>query len=304
VHHMGIEEPRLLAFARAMAASGVQVLTPELAALTDYRVDPSSIDLIGSSARSFAKSLHRKVGALGISFGGGLALLAAADPQYAPYMRFVMTIGAHDDLARVAGFYITDQIERPDGSTLYMKANNYGPLVLIYSHMEDFFPAADLATTRNAMRLLLWEKVDESRKQAQLLSPPSQREMELMYNGDKQALAPELQKVVERHRSDMAAVSPHGRVAALQMPVFLLHGAGDNVVPPAELLWLEQDVPRGELRAALVSPAISHASMEDKVSLADQLRLVDFMAMVLETEDDQQSIAAPWPAGIARWADR
>jgi len=34
-----------------------------------------------------------------------------------------MTIGSHDDLARVSEFFITNQIQRPDGSTLQMKAH-------------------------------------------------------------------------------------------------------------------------------------------------------------------------------------
>ncbi|HEX8817354.1 MAG TPA: hypothetical protein VF753_17805 [Terriglobales bacterium] len=292
VHRLGIEEPRLVAFARAMAAGGVQVLTPELASLADYRVEPGAIALIGDSARSFAESLHQKVGVLGISFGGGLALLAAADLQYARYIRFVMTVGAHDDLGRVTEFFVTNRIERPDRSVAQMKANDYGPLVLIYSHAEDFFPPADVPRARNALRLLLWEQPDESKKEAGALSESSQHEMDLIYKGDKQALAGEMQQVVERHQPEMAAVSPHGHLAALQVPVFLLHGAGDNVIPPTELLWLEHEVPHDKLRAALVSPAISHASMEDTFPFVDRLRLVDFMAKVLEAADDRQAVPA------------
>jgi hypothetical protein len=78
----------------------------------------------------------------------------------------------------------------------------------------------------------------------------------------------------------------------LPVPVFLLHGAGDNVIPPTELLWLEHDVPRDRIEAALVSPAISHASMEDTITLADRLRLVHFMAKVMENADGRQSIPA------------
>src|SRR5271166_3702586 len=182
VHHLGIEEPRLVAFARAMSAGGIQVLTPELLSLTNYRVDAHTIDTIGYAARNFSQSLRQKVGILGISFGGGLSLLAASDPHYAPFIRVVLSIGAHDDLERVSQFFVTNQIARPDGSTLQMAAHEYGPLVLIYSHVEDFFPPTDVATAHEALRLLLWEKVDESRKQAEQLSPASRAKMELLYN--------------------------------------------------------------------------------------------------------------------------
>jgi len=292
VHHLGIEEPRLVAFARAMSSSGIRVLTPELASLADYHVDTQSIDVIGYSARSMATSLGQKVGLLGISFGGGLSLLAASEPQFEPYVSFVVSVGAHDDLERVAQFFVTNRIARPDGTTLEMTAHEYGPLILIYSHIEDFFPAADVNTVHDVLQQLLWEKADESRKLAAQLSPASRRKMELLYEGHVQALAGEMTQSIARHRQDMAPVSPHGRLGALHVPVFLLHGSEDNIIPPSELLWLEQDVPRADLKAALISPVISHVSMNTKPPFSENLRLVRFMAGMLELADERQFLQA------------
>src|SRR5579862_9554483 len=42
VHRLGIDEPRLIRFARSLAGAGLRVLTPELRELADYRVDPVS----------------------------------------------------------------------------------------------------------------------------------------------------------------------------------------------------------------------------------------------------------------------
>lgn len=288
VHHLGIDDPRLVAFARAMSAGGIEVLTPEILSLTDYKVDAHSIDLIGDAACDFSQSLHQKVGILGISFGGGLSLLAASDPRYAPFIRFVLSIGAHDDLERVSQFFITNKIARPDGTTLQMAAHEYGPLVLIYSHVEDFFLPADVATAHEALRLLLWEKVDESKKFAEQLSPASRAKMELLYDRNIDPLAPEISQVIAEHRSEMNDVSPHGHLRDLHVPVLLLHGAADNVIPPTELLWLEHDLPPSELVASLTSPVLSHASLEGKPTLLDNLRLVHFMAKMLELVGDKQ----------------
>ncbi len=288
VHHLGIDEPRLVAFARALASSGIQVLTPELPALADYHVDPHSIDLIGASARDFAQTLGHKVGILGISFGGGLSLMAAANPHYECYIRFVVSVGAHDDLERVSQFFVANQILRPDGSTLHMAAHEYGPLVLIYSHVEDFFPATDVDAAREALRLLLWEKVDESRKAAEKLSPASRARMELLYNHHVESISDDIQRVLIQHHADMAAVSPHDHLQSLEVPVLILHGSADNVIPPTELLWLEHDVPPADLKEALTSPVLSHVSMEGKPTLGDNFRLVHFMAKMLELADEQQ----------------
>ena len=294
VHRLGIDEPRLVAFARALSASGIRVLTPELLSLADYHVDRSSVDLIGYSARALSAQLGQKVGVLGLSFAGGLSLLAAADPRFAPCMSLVVSVGAHDDLERVSQFLISNMIERPDGTTLRMTAHEYGVLILVYSHPEDFFPPADVPAAHETLRLLLWEKVDESRKQAERLSPSSRQKMELLYNHQVEPLTEELRQSIARHRVEMAPVSPHGNLGALQVPVLLLHGAADNVIPPSELLWLQSDVPPKALKAALISPAISHVALGGEPSLTDQWKVVHFMAQILElTEDTQPAPTIP-----------
>ncbi len=294
VHHLGIDEPRLVAFARALSSSGIRVLTPELLSLADYHVDRSSVDLIGYSACAISAQLGQKVGVLGLSFAGGLSLLAAADPRFAPCIRFAVSVGAHDDLERVSQFLISNRIERPDGTTLRMTAHEYGALILIYSHPEDFFPPADAPAARETLRLLLWEKVDESRKQAEQLSPSSRQKMELLYNHQVEPLTEELRQSIARHRAEMAPVSPHGNLGALQVPVLLLHGAADNVIPPSELLWLQRDVPPKTLKSALISPAISHVALGGEPSLTDQWKLVHFMAQILEeTEATQPAPTIP-----------
>jgi len=158
--------------------------------------------------------------------------------------------------------------------------------------VDDFFPPADLDAARQTLRLLLWEKLDESRKQAERLSSSSRRKVELLYKHDVGTLDGEIKQAIARHRAEMSAVSPHGHVARLHIPVLLLHGAADNVIPPSELLWLQQDVPSGALKNALISPAISHVSMEGEPSLFDKLRLVHFMAQMLELAGDARVVGS------------
>src|SRR5579863_9942872 len=105
IHHLGMDEPRLVSFASAVAGSGLAVLTPQLDALADYHVDASSIPEIGESAVWLEQRLGTgPVTVTGISFAGGLSLRAAVDPQYAPHMRALVLMGAYDDLARVSRF--------------------------------------------------------------------------------------------------------------------------------------------------------------------------------------------------------
>jgi len=80
----------------------------------------------------------------------------------------------------------------------------------------------------------------------------------------------------------MDLVSPHAHVADLQVPVYLLHGAGDTVIPASETLWLAKDIPPAHVKAVLVSQALVHVDMDAKVTWQEQWQLVDFMAQVLD----------------------
>jgi dienelactone hydrolase len=282
VHHLGIDEPRLIRFARAIAASGVTVLTPEVRELIDYRIDGASAAEIGEAAHALRVEVGSPVGVMGMSFAGGLALLAASDPRFAPDVAFVVAVGAHDDLARVSRFFATNEIPRPDGTVLHLAAHPYGPLVLVYDRLPDFFPASDLSVAREALRLWLWEDKDAARERAKALSPPSLARMTGLFDGDLHAVVPALLAEIDAHPDTMRDASPHERLTALRAPVFLLHGAGDTVIPATETLWLAVDVPRGLVREVLVSPAVVHVELEGEPSLREKWALVHFMAEVLD----------------------
>jgi dienelactone hydrolase len=285
VHHLGIEEPRLVSFSRALASAGIEVMTPELQDLADYHVVPHSIDEIGVSSGILSRQLsNSKVGIMGLSFAGGMALLAAARPEYAGHIAFVLAVGAHDDLARVSRFFAVNAIERPDGSTSPFPAHEYGVLVLAYSHLEDFFSPADVPAAREAVREWLWEKPDGALLSAHQMTPEGQHEFdELVHH--REHLQQQLVGEISKHHEEMEAVSPHGHLGNLTVQVFLLHGSGDSVIPASETLWLEHDVPHKRLQAALISPALVHVSMEQSVSAWQKWELVHFLARVLAQED-------------------
>jgi dienelactone hydrolase len=283
VHRLGIDEPRLQRFARAIAATGVVVLTPEIQEIADYRIDPRSIDTIGAAAGELQRRVgHGRVGVMGMSFAGGLSLLAAADPRFEKAIGFVVAVGAHDDLGRVLRFFATDAIARPDGTTQSLEAHEYGALVMIYGNAERFFPAADVPAAREALRLRLWEQPDAALAKAKELGPEARVIVDALFEGRLDVVRPALVAAIDQGAESMRLVSPHGHLGTIHVPVFLLHGEGDTVIPSAETLWIASEVPPAELRAALVSPAIVHVEIHGEPALGEQWALVHFMAGVLE----------------------
>lgn len=286
VHYLGIDEPRLMGFARAMAACGIRVLTPELPGIKDYRVDEDSIATIGGSVRWMARRAGRPVGVMGLSFAGGLSLVAAEDPLYAPWFRFVFAVGAQDSMARVTQYYETGRDARPDGTVETLRPHEYGPLVIEYEHLEDFVPPQDLAPMRAVLRAHLYEDKAAEAQASLALDEQQKREALALMDASSAETKARIASVVVKYAAEMKRLSPSGGLKELKVPVYLLHGEGDNVIPAAETLWMEDELPRNELRAALVSPVLSHVNLDEASPGArDEWRLVNFFAQVMEAAE-------------------
>jgi pimeloyl-ACP methyl ester carboxylesterase len=286
MHRLGIDEPRLKTFAHAAAGSGFAVLTPEIAALADYRVDGGSVSTIGESPAWLQQRFGTgPVTLVGVSFAGGLSLLAACDPRYSSRIRALLLMGAYDDLGRVSRFLATSRAETPDGRSEPYPAHDYGAAVFVYSHVDQFFAASDVSVAHNALRYWLWEQPQNALPLLTKLSPEGRATVELLMERRIDRLRPRLLDAIQMDRLQLSALSPQGKLAELRVPVYVLHGLTDDIIPSTESLWLEREIPRPYLREALITPAFSHVDPEKAASWRDEFRLVGFLADVLRASN-------------------
>jgi pimeloyl-ACP methyl ester carboxylesterase len=286
VHHLGMNEPRLVSFATAMASCGLSILTPQLPGIADYHVGKSDVEVIGESALWFAGQTGAPVGVLGLSFSGGLALVAAADPAYRNNVKFVLAVGAHDAMSHVANYYLTGQEVRPDGTVERLKPHEYGSLVLEYEHMEDFVPKQDEAAIRQVLQEHLYENWSaEQMAESKLDARQRTEATELMDPGSAKTRAM-LAASDAKHLEEMAALSPQEKLRTMTTPVYLLHGQADNIVPAAETLWIAKELPRTTLKEELISPVLSHVNIDEaKPTAWDEWRLVHFFAVMIHAAE-------------------
>jgi pimeloyl-ACP methyl ester carboxylesterase len=286
IHHLGIDEPRLMSFARAAASGGFAVLTPQIDAMADYHVDAASIATIGESPVWLQEHLGTgPVTVVGVSFAGGLALLAGCDSRYAPHIRALVLMGAYDNLGRVSRFLATGEAEFPDGRVAAYTAHDYGAAVFVYSNLEKFFPASDLSVAHEALRDWLSEQPQDAQRLLPQLSPAGRATMEILLARKINQLRPQILEVIRADEPQLAEMSPQGKLGSLQVPVFILHGASDDIIPSTESLWLQREVPPKYLREVLITPAFSHVDPEKSATWVDQLRLVGFLADVLHASE-------------------
>jgi predicted esterase len=77
------------------------------------------------------------------------------------------------------------------------------------------------------------------------------------------------------------ALSP-ARSPAPSVPVYLLHGTSDNVVPAIESTLMARDLAaRGGAVRVLLTPLITHAEVDRVPTMSAVWRLIDFWAKLL-----------------------
>jgi len=286
VHHLGIDEPRLMGFAAAMASCGFRVLTPELPGIKDYHVSQDSEEAIGKSVKWFAAQTGGPVGVMGLSFAGGLALVAASEPKYHAAFKFVVAVGSQDSMLRVAEYYMSGRDARPDGSMQALPPHEYGPLVLEYEHVEEYVPEADIGPVRAVLRAHLYEDRQGEAAATGLLNDVQLSEARNLMDTTLPATRAAIAASIARHAGESAGLSPQGRLHTLRTPVYLLHGEGDNIIPSVETQWMAKELQPDDLKAMLISPVLSHLDLNGpKPGARDQWRLVHFFALMIHAAE-------------------
>ncbi len=295
VHAAGIDEPRLVGFARDISATGHPVLTVELADLKHYEITTRTTDMIEDAAAWMLRqeAFHYRdgrIGMIGISFGGGLSIVAAGRPSIRDRVAFVMAFGGHGDLPRTLRFLCTGV--QPDGSR--RAPHDYGLAIVLLGAADDVVPAAQVAPLRAAILSFLEasrldmvdkaaaaEEFARARALATNLDEPARTYMGYVNARDVARLGPVLLPFVS-HLGGDPALSPDRSPLPIA-PIYLLHGTDDNVVPAIESTLLARQIEKDGGKAhLLLTPLITHAEVDRSSTAEAMWRLIDFWARLLD----------------------
>ena len=294
VHAAGIDEPRLVGFARDLAGMGHPVLTVELPDLAHYEITTRTTDMIEDAAawmiqRPEYRGRDGRIGMLGISFGGGLSIVAAGRPSIKNGVAFVMAFGGHADLPRTLRYLCTGL--QADGAT--RPPHDYGLAIVLLSAATRVVPPAQVEPLQQAIRSFLEAsrlamvdqgkaaiEFERAKTLAAALAEPSRTYMGYVNERDVARLGPVLLPHVDELGS-APALSP-ARSPAPSVPVFLLHGTDDNVVPAIESTLLARQLEQQGVKVhVLLTPLITHAEVDRGSTVGAMWRLIDFWADVL-----------------------
>jgi dienelactone hydrolase len=295
VHAGGVDEPRLSAFSTRLAATGTIVLSVPLPDLRQFRITTRSTDMIEDvtawMAADRALAPGGRVGLVGVSFAGGLALVAAGRPRLSGIVQVVVSLGGYADLPRVMTYLCTGRLA--DGTL--RPPHDYGVAVILLGAVDRMVPAAQAAPLAHALRTFLDASslastdpagaqplFDAARREGDALPEPARHLMAWVNDRNVGALGPVLLPFVEA-LGGAPALSPD-RSPATHARVFLLQGVDDNVIPSTETPQLAAYLSaHGNAHVTwLLTPVLTHANLRPDVPAGDVWRLVRFWKQALQ----------------------
>lgn len=296
VHAGGIDEPRLIQFARDVASTGRTVVTAELPDLKRYSITIRTTDMIEDGAlwlsRDSGHAPDGRIAMMGISFAGGLSIVAAGRPALRERVAAVMSFGGHGDLPRTLRYLCTGV--QPDGAR--RPPHDYGVAIILLGVADRVVPADQVAPLRaailaflNASHIDMWDKPQaqlefaRAKRMAEALGEPARTLMGYVNARDVARLGPILLPHADAMGSD-PSLSP-ARSASPTAPVYLLHGTDDNVIPAVESMLLAEHLDaQGVDVWPLATPLITHAEVDRSAAARAVWDLVRFWAHLLDAQ--------------------
>ena len=312
VHRDGIDESRLVGLAEDLAATGYGVLTIAAPDLQKFKITPQVTDVIEDAVRWTSEQpqfqTKGKIGLIGISFSGGLSIVAAGRESIRDRVAFVMSFGGHGDLARAMHYLTSGQVlgdlESAKRSSAVAGADHvsvhpphdYGLAVVLLNladrvvpanqvaglarGIDGFLLASSLAVTEPAKAIPVFE---EMKTYQETLPEPSRTYMKYVNDRAVDKLGPVLLPVADglKDHPAMPSLSPE-RATPPSAPIFLLHGVDDNVIPSVETVLLAEQLKGKAEVKGLLSGLITHAEVNRTATSTEVWRLANFWRALMK----------------------
>ena len=224
-----------------MARAGFAVLVPDFIGLKSFRVRRDSVDEAAAAFDHLAEKAPGvrpgDSGILGISFGGGIGLLAAADAGIRERVAYVVSFGGYYDLSSVIRYYTT-------GRYAYGPERGIGNPVpwarwhLILKNLDFLEDSADRRAFDALARRKLRDETADVSGWAERLSPRGRALYAVLAEKDFSRFPPLYAKVSPRVRDLLRALSLPEKIRDVKAEMILSHGVPDPLIPHTETLRL------------------------------------------------------------------
>lgn len=255
----GERDPRLVRLSRLLAGSGIRVAAVELPGLKSLRFSDADLHAFHDLATALSARFGGPVGVIAFSFGGGVALAAAAG-LHAGCVDPIILFGAYHSLP--------DVLRHLDGVFEKLPRDDVWWDDFVYIRAIRAIQSADAVGLDDGIRSEILTFL------ASYCCEPSVAAKRRFFDRVLGNLP-----IPGGHDFDPASLerlSPAGRLGSLACRVVLLHDSSDRIIPPvhSERIFAELRGRRAGSQELLITPVLSHVNPGNIHRLRDLLRFM------------------------------
>jgi len=294
----GNRDPYLNDVAKRMAPMGFLVVVPTIPGESAFKMQTSDLVVIRNTIRWVAKKTGQEVSVLGVSFGAGLVVPAAADPSVIQDVKLIICLSGFNDLESIGRYFIHDPVFDPRGMPYV--GNTPGPLLITAPYLDELVDKNDLPDMRLLVNRFFQNGAQPLPPDDPVLSRMSPRKRE-EYKQLESVQSPEMQerfrRLLSRHKAEFDSLSPSSVLRNLKTPIYILQGASDPVFPSGEGEWMREELKHSPDAHVLITPWISHVFVGAPASRLDHWRTMQFCTSMLSKAAIRKFISQPVVGG-------
>jgi pimeloyl-ACP methyl ester carboxylesterase len=260
-------DPRLFKFIQACLEAGTRVVVPNLAGVRKYEFQASDLEAMLDAIETAASRFPGRISIVAFSAGASISLSAAADPRVAGNVHSLLLFGPLYDIRE--GWHAIHSHAVDESSPKMLDASLWTQYVIAYRNRDRLGLSE---TEKVTIHDILWNydfgATDQAKKEFfdQVIAP-----RDLPHHPS-----------LLREEDVFDLLSPRGKLENVQARVAILHDSTDMIVPPGHARRIMDELERRPNRQQrlLVSPLLTHVTVEAGANLRDVYNMIDMLGEV------------------------
>jgi dienelactone hydrolase len=278
----GVKDAWLNLLAKGLCRSGLRVVMPNIKSEEMLRIDPAAVDDVDDAIRWSAMNSRQKVSVFGISFSGGMVIAAVANPDYVNYVKMTFCVSGYNSIDRLGRFYLHDAVRRPDGQPYAVMPPTYALAAMALQYMDELVSPDNTGPLSEILRRITEEAQTTELPSTNWLTAKQRVLLDDVLNVRTPAMRLRYYAVLERHRAELAYISPMGKINQVHGSLYVLHGDEDRTIPCGEAEWTRTEAADKENARVMITPWMFHAVLNPRAPFGEKLRVVYFVSEMLD----------------------
>ena len=292
---MGIDDKRQTRLCQSLASLGYLVLAPEISSIKNCNPSPEIIDELGILFKAIYQKYQQNFSIFSASYSSTACMLTIAQREHLnQIISSVLSINCFSSLTRICKYWFESEDVDPYGTHIFLKRyfaaldqthqnilqkknKRYKELSIMFEKaiLKNWYALQENNSSYNLEYDSFLNKLSKQNKELFLsLCSSSHKRLEYYEN------------IMNYFRTYKDSLELEKMANAIKIPIFLLHGKHDKLMPSQESVYLSHEFKKNSIQyLLLISPLIEHSN--DQISFykypIDIIKLLLFFTRFFHT---------------------